>query len=197
MQHFYAYISRLKLIQRWGLMRSTQAENDMEHTMQVVFISHGLALIANTKFNKNIDTELVIALAAYHDVGEVITGDLPTPVKYNNPTIEQSYKELENMANDHLLSMLDEPLKGEYAKYLKPDKNSYEWKLVKAADKISAYIKCIEEEKAGNQEFLNAKKTIYQSILAMDMPEVQLFVEESLPSFSLSLDEISQGINAG
>lgn len=192
MQHFYAYISRLKLIQRWGLMRNTQPENDAEHSLQVAFIAHGLALIAKHKLNKDVDTEFVLALACYHDISEVITGDLPTPIKYKNRDLKNSYKAIEEGAQDRLLEMLNEPLKSEYAKYIKPDESTLEWKLVKAADRICAYIKCVEEEKAGNQEFINAKKTIYESIINMNLKEVEIFIEESLNSFSLSLDEISK-----
>lgn len=191
MQHFYAYISRLKLIHRWGLMRNTQSENDMEHSLQVAFVAHGLALIAKTKYHKEVDPNLTLALACYHDVSEVITGDLPTPVKYQNRDIKNSYKNLEEKACEQLLSMLHEPLQKEYQPYLLPDSESYEWQLVKAADKLCAYIKCVEEVKAGNEEFLQAKKTIYASIEAMDIDEVRDFIIDSLPSFSLSLDELS------
>ena len=192
MQHFYAYISRLKLIRRWGLMRNTLPENDMEHSLQVAFIAHGLALIAKTKYQKPVDPNLTLALACYHDVSEVITGDLPTPVKYHNPAIKSSYKDLEAKACESLLDMLQEPLRTEYTPYLIPDENCYEAKLVKAADKICAYIKCVEEVKAGNEEFIQAKKTIYTTIEAMDMDEVRDFIIESLPGFSLSLDELSK-----
>ncbi len=192
MQHFYAYISRLKLIRRWGLMRNTLPENDMEHSLQVAFVAHGLALIAKTKYRKPVDPNLTLALACYHDVSEVITGDLPTPVKYHNPAIKSSYKDLEAKACESLIDMLQEPLRTEYIPYLMPDESSYEAKLVKAADKICAYIKCVEEVKAGNEEFIQAKKTIYTAIEAMDMDEVRDFIIESLPSFSLSLDELSK-----
>lgn len=191
MQHFYAYISRLKLIRRWGLMRNTQPENDMEHSLQVAFVAHGLALLAKTKYQKQVDPNLTLALACYHDVSEVITGDLPTPVKYKNRDIKNSYKELESKACEQLLMMLHEPLRNEYKDYILPDEESYEWKLVKAADKLCAYIKCVEEVKAGNEEFIQAKKSIYASIEAMDMDEVRDFIIDSLPSFSLSLDELS------
>lgn len=191
MQHFYAYISRLKLIRRWGLMRNTQPENDMEHSLQVAFVAHGLALLAKTKYQKPVDPNLTLALACYHDVSEVITGDLPTPVKYKNRDIKNSYKELESKACEQLLMMLHEPLRNEYKGYILPNEESYEWKLVKAADKLCAYIKCVEEVKAGNEEFAQAKKSIYASIEAMDMDEVRDFIIDSLPSFSLSLDELS------
>ncbi|MDY5730202.1 MAG: 5'-deoxynucleotidase [Eubacteriales bacterium] len=192
MQHFYAYISRLKYIRRWGLMRNTQEENDMEHSLQVAFIAHGLALYAKYELKKEVDPNLVMALACYHDVSEVITGDLPTPIKYKNEDIKQSYKQLENNACQQLLKMLHKPMRAIYEPYLQPDESIYEWKLVKAADKLCAYIKCLEEVKAGNSEFLQAKKTVYNSILAMQMEEVQHFILHSLDSFGLSLDELSQ-----
>lgn len=195
MQKFYAYISRMKLIQRWGLMRNTQSENDMEHSLQVAIIAHGLANIANMKYKKNIDTEHVLALAIYHDVSEVITGDLPTPIKYHNNELKGAYKKLEHSANGLLLDMLNKEYRNEYEKYLIPDTAGYEWKLVKAADRLCAYIKCIEEEHAGNKEFLKAKESILKSIKSMNIPEVDIFMEESMPCFAMSLDELSVELN--
>lgn len=195
MQHFYAYVSRLKLIKRWGLMRNIIPENDMEHSLQVAFIAHGLAILSKIKFGrKDINPEYALSLAAYHDVSEVITGDLPTPIKYKNAEIKNSYKQLEDRACDQLLNMLNEDLKSEYIEYLKPDTSSYEWKLVKAADKLCAYIKCLEEELAGNKEFLNAKSSIYQNLLDMNLPELNYFIENCLPSFALTLDQITKDL---
>lgn len=196
MQHFFAYISRLKLIRRWGLMRNTQSENDSEHSLQVAFVAHGLALIAKNKYNKDVNPEKVVTLACYHDVSEVITGDLPTPVKYSNKDIKNSYKQLEESACKTLLSMLKPEYRDSYSKYLLPDKNTFESKLVKAADKICAYIKCVEEVEAGNKEFAQAKKTIFNSIEALNMEEVNDFMKENIPSFSMSLDEISKDIDS-
>lgn len=193
MKHFYAYLSRMKLIQRWGLMRNTRPENDMEHALQAAIIAHGLAAIAVTRFHKEVNPEHVMALAIYHDAGEVITGDLPTPVKYHNPFMRTEYKKLEALANQKLLTMLPPDLRPAYEPYLIHREDTYEWKLVKAADRICAYIKCIEEEKAGNSEFLQAKAAVLKSIRDNEMPEVQAFMTEFVPSFALSLDELSGG----
>ena len=193
MKHFFAYISRMKLIQRWGLMRNTRPENDMEHALQAAIIAHGLAALAVTRFSKTVNPEHVMALAMYHDAGEVITGDMPTPIKYHNPFLRTEYKKLEHLAHEKLLSMLPRDLQPSFEPYLMPRDDSYEWKLVKAADRICAYIKCVEEEKAGNSEFLKAKASVYQSILEIDLAEVQAFMLEFVPSFGLSLDELSGG----
>ncbi len=192
MKHFFAYLNRLKLIQRWGLMRNTVPENDMEHSMQVAMIAHGLAVLGKTRHQRDIDPEHVLALALYHDAGEVITGDLPTPVKYKNPDIEGAYKQIEAMACQQLLEMLPEDMQPAYHPYLEPDTKSYEWRLVKAADRICAYLKCVDEEKSGNREFDQAKITIQDSINQNRLPEVHEFMREFVPSFSMSLDELSR-----
>ncbi|HRX08246.1 MAG TPA: 5'-deoxynucleotidase [Candidatus Limiplasma sp.] len=192
MNPFFAYLNRLKLIQRWGLMRNTIPENDMEHSMQCAMIAHALAVLANTRHGNTLDPETVTTLALYHDVGEVLTGDLPTPVKYKNAEIKKAYKTIEAMANRQLLGMLPPDLRDAYNPYLMPDKQSYEWKLVKAADRICAYIKCVEEKKAGNLEFLQAQTSIEKSISALEMPEVRDFMQEFVPAYELSLDEMSK-----
>ena len=192
MHHFFAYVSRLKLIRRWGLMHNTIPENDMEHSMQAALIAHGLALLGKTRYAREVNPEHVLALALYHDAGEVITGDLPTPVKYQNASIQAAYKQLESTACDQLLSMLPPDMKPEYLPYLAPDESSYEWRLVKAADRICAYLKCLEEDKMGNREFEHAKIAIEESLARIDLPEVQAFVQEFVPSFRLSLDELSR-----
>ena len=192
MNHFFAYMSRLKLIRRWGLMRNVIPENDMEHSMQAALIAHGLAVLAKVRNGRNINPERVLSMALYHDAGEVITGDLPTPVKYKNSGIQGAYKQLEAMACEQLLEMLPRDLRLEYAAYLQPEETSYEWKLVKAADRICAYLKCVEEEKMGNHEFDQAKMSIAESIARISLPEVRIFMEEFVPSFNLSLDELSR-----
>ena len=192
MNHFYAYLDRLKLIRRWGLMRNTVPENDMEHSMQAALIAHGLAVLGQTRHQRDVNPEHVLALALYHDVGEVITGDLPTPVKYKNPDIQDAYKKIESMASQQLLSMLPEDMRISYATYLFPDSATYEWRLVKAADRICAYLKCLEEEKAGNHEFSQAKLSIQASIKQIPLPEVQEFMREFVPSFGMTLDELSR-----
>lgn len=192
MNHFYAYINRLKLIRRWGLMHNTVPENDMEHSMQAALIAHGLAVLGKTRHQRDIDPQRVLALALYHDAGEVITGDLPTPVKYQNPSIQDAYQDLEALANRQLLNMLPGDMRQHYRPYLTPDEKCYEYRLVKAADRICAYLKCVEEQKMGNREFDQAKLTITDSINSNPLPEVHEFMREFVPSFSLSLDELSR-----
>lgn len=192
MFHFFAYLDRMKLIRRWGLMRNTIPENDMEHSMQTAFIAHGIAVLAKTHYQRSIDPEAVTVMALYHDASEVITGDLPTPIKYKNPALQDAYRDIEGHAKDQLLSMLPPDMQPHFQTYINPDETSYEWKIVKAADRISAYLKCIEEEKMGNRDFDQAKETIQAGILAIPMPEVQEFIREFIPSFSLTPDEISR-----
>lgn len=192
MNPFFAYLNRLKLIRRWGLMRNTVPENDMEHSMQCALIAHGLAVIARERHGRDVNPENVLSLALYHDVGEVITGDLPTPVKYKNPEIKGAYKRIEAMASEQLLSMLPDDLRASYRPYLLPDETDYTWKLVKAADRICAYIKCVEEQNLGNREFDQAKTFILESIQDNTLPEVAEFMTEFVPSFELSLDELSR-----
>jgi len=192
MNHFFAYLSRLKLINRWGLMRNTMQENDAEHSFQAALIAHGIALIGKERFGRDINPEHVLALAVYHDAHEVITGDMPTPIKYHNPRMKAEFHSLEESASDMLINMLPKDMQAAYAPYLKPDESALEWRVVKAADKICAYIKCLEEQKAGNQEFDQAKKKIQSAIEAIDLPEVQAFYNEFLGSFTLTLDELNQ-----
>jgi len=192
MNHFFAYLDRMKLIRRWGLMRNTMAENDMEHSMQTALIAHGLAVLGKVRHQREVDPERVVMLALYHDVSEVITGDLPTPVKYKTPVIQDAYRELEAHAREQLLDMLPNDLRAHFAAYVQPDESTYEWKLVKAADRISAYLKCIEEDKMGNRDFDQAQATIEASLASHELPEVHDFMREFIPSFSLSPDELSR-----
>ena len=189
-KNFFAYISRMKYIFRWNLMRNTDRENIQEHSMQVVWLAHALCIIGNKFFDKNYNTTDILALAAYHEASEVITGDLPTPIKYHNPNIKKSYKAIEELACQKLLNMLPDNLKPEYEKYLIP-KQSPEQILVKAADRISAYLKCVEELKAGNREFTKAKDTILISINRLDLDEVDYFMDNFMDSFDLTLDELN------
>lgn len=191
MNHFFAYLDRLRLIRRWGLMRNTVPENDMEHSMQTALIAHGLAALGRARFGREIDPERVALLALYHDVAEVITGDLPTPVKYKTPVLKDAYRDIEALARGQLMDMLPDDLRPAFAPYVNPDESAFEWRLVKAADRISAYLKCIEEEKMGNRDFAHAKQTIAQSIEQNPLPEVRAFMNEFAPSFSLSPDELS------
>ncbi|ATW23912.1 5'-deoxynucleotidase [Candidatus Formimonas warabiya] len=192
MNHFFAYLSRMKFIQRWGLMRNTRSENIQEHSLEVAMVAHGLALIRNRYFKGGMNAERVIALAVFHEAGEVITGDLATPIKYFNPEIEQAYHKIEQVAKEKLLQMLPEELKAEYASLFFLNESDREnWKLVKAADKICAYLKCLEELKSGNQEFSKAEKAIKSDLEKMNLPEVTYFMNKFVPSFSLTLDELN------
>ena len=188
--NFFAYISRMKLIRRWGLMRNTQPENDMEHSMQVVMLAHGMGAIANRRFGARVDLGRIALLAAYHDVSEVITGDLATPIKYFNPDIKRSFHAIEDIACDKLASMLPDDLRGDYLPLLRPDTDSREWRIVKAADKLSAYLKCLEELKAGNAEFARARETIAAQLADIDLPELREFMRDFGTSFELTLDEL-------
>lgn len=189
--HFYAFLSRMKYIARWGLMRNTQPENIQEHSLQVAIIAHSLALIKNRLYGGNLNAEHIAVLAMYHDCNEIITGDLPTPVKYFNPDINQAYKNVEELSKNKLLSMLPQELKESYSAILFHDKNESEyWVLVKAADRIAAYIKCIEELTMGNKEFKKASETILASIKEIKIPEVEYFMTNFINSFSLTLDEL-------
>ena len=188
--NFFAYLARLRLIRRWGLMYATQPENDAEHSLQVAMIAHGLAVIARDRYGKQVDPDRITTLAVYHDVGEIFTGDLPTPVKHHDGVIHGAYAELEQEAMERLLHALPQDLQAVYAGYLFPDESTLEWKLVKAADRISAWCRCKEETGAGNREFASAEKHTLQAIEAMHMPEVEDFMREFGSSFGKSLDEM-------
>lgn len=187
---FFAFLNRMKYIKRWSLMRSVREENIMEHSEQVAVISHALALIRNKVYGGNIDVSKVVLLAQYHEVGEVITGDLPTPIKYFNPEIKSAYKDLEKTASKRLLNMLPETLKGEYEEYILPNEESEEYKLVKCADRLSAYLKCVEEVKAGNSEFKKAKSSILSDLKGLKSQEVDYYLKEFAPAYELTLDEL-------
>jgi len=187
--HFFAYVSRMRFIQRWALMRNTAPENVQEHSHQVAVLAHALAVIRNEKFGGCVDAGQVAAAALYHDASEIITGDLPTPIKYYNPAIRGAYKDVEAVAEAKLLSMLPEELRPAYAGLLSPADGEVRT-LVKAADKLSAYIKCVEELKAGNGEFREAAEQTRRALEAFGLPELTYFMETFLPSFSLTLDEL-------
>ena len=187
--HFFAYISRMRFIQRWALMRNTAPENVQEHSHQVAVLAHALAVIRNEKFGGHVDPGRVAVAALYHDASEILTGDMPTPVKYGNPAIRDAYKQVEAVANERLVSMLPEELRGVYAPILTVEDPEIE-ALVKAADKLSAYIKCVEELKAGNNEFREAAAQTRKALESYGMPEVESFLETFMDSFSLTLDEL-------
>lgn len=189
--HFFAMINRMKFISRWGLMRNTTQENISEHSLETGMIAHLLAVIRNRRFGGQVSPERAAVLAMYHDAPEILTGDLPTPVKYFNPKISDAYKQVESVAAQKLLSMLPEDLREDYQALFFPKEEEGElWRLVKAADKLSALVKCLEEEKAGNREFSKARQTLLQSVKEMDLPEAHVFLDEFLPACSLTLDEL-------
>lgn len=190
--HFLAYMNRMKYIRRWGLMRNTMPENDMEHALQTAMVAHAIATIGNVRYGRGYDAYEILALAVYHDAGEVITGDLPTPIKHNNPAIKSEYNKLENLAVQRLLTMLPPDLRASYEPLLCQDETTPAWRIVKAADRICAYIKCVEERKAGNREFAEAQESIERAINAIDLPEVRDFMTQFAPGFSMTLDEISR-----
>lgn len=191
--HFFAHLSRLKLINRWPLMRNVRTENVSEHSLQVAMVAHALAVIKNQKFNGNLNAERIALMAMYHDASEVLTGDLPTPVKYYNAQIAHEYKKIEKIAQQKLIEMLPEELRNAYRPLLDEQQHSEgEKAIVKQADALCAYLKCLEELSAGNHEFQLAKARLEKTLLERHSPEMDYFVEVFVPSFSLSLDEISQ-----
>jgi 5'-deoxynucleotidase len=191
MNNFYGMLARMKYINRWGLMRNTITENIAEHSLEVAVIAHALAVIGNTYFNRNLDAEHIAMMGIMHDTTEIITGDMPTPIKYYAPEIRDSYKKVENIAAAQLLSELPEEMQYAYKNVLIEDEKT-EWKYVKAADKLSAYIKCIEEKNMGNNDFLKAEATLSQTVNDMNMEEVDKFIELFLDSYTMTLDEINK-----
>ena len=188
--HFYALISRMRYIDRWALMRNTTRENIQEHSHMVAVLAHALALIQNQRFGGTVDPGQVAVAALYHDATEIITGDRPTAVKYDNPDIHGAYQQVERMAADRLLEMLPPELAEEYRPLLL-DQDPEVHALVKAADRLSAYIKCVEELKAGNLDFKRAGEQILESLKANPLPALGYFMEHFLPSFELTLDELN------
>lgn len=189
--HFFAIISRMKYIERWALMRNSQEESISEHSLEVGMLAHALAVISNKRLKNNLNAERAALIGLYHDSTEIITGDMPTPVKYYNQEIQTAYKDIEETAARHLLNMLPEDLKESYETlFLPKEEDAYLWRLVKAADKLSALIKCIQEENAGNREFIHAKESLTENLAHMKLKEVDIFMEEFLPSYYKTLDEL-------
>ena len=187
---FYALLGRMRYITRWGLMRNTFSENIQEHSHQVAVLAHALALIRRDILGlPGPDPDRCAVAALYHDASEMITGDLPTPIKYYNPEIKSAYKQVERIAGEQLLSMLPDALRESYRHLVLEDDEEVN-PIIKAADKLSAYIKCIEEQKAGNTEFDSAAKVTMESMEEMNLPELNWFIREALPAFSLTLDEL-------
>lgn len=190
--HFFAHLARMKLIHRWPLMRLVSKENISEHSLQVAFVAHALAVIKNKKYNGNVNPERIAIYGMYHDTSEVLTGDLPTPVKYFNPDIAKEYKKIESAAEQRLLSMLPEEFREDFEPFLISEAVNPEDKaIVKQADTICAYLKCLEELSAGNHEFVQAKKRLETMLKERETPEMHYFLNTFAPSFELSLDEIS------
>ncbi len=187
---FFAYLNRLKYIKRWSLMRSLTEENVLEHTGQVAIITHALCTIKNKIYNGKVDVLTAVLYAEYHETGEVITGDLPTPIKYFNKKINSAYKDIELGACKKLVNSLPSPLKEEYEKYVIPNEDSEEYIIMKWADTLSAYIKCLEEIKLSNSEFIKAKDSIENKLSTCKREEVLYFIKEILPCYTLSLDEL-------
>ncbi len=191
---FFAYLSRLKLISRWSLMRNTQPENDAEHSLQVAMIAHAIAVIGRDRYGRETDPEHVLTLAVYHDATEVMTGDLPTPVKYHNEELRSAYHRLEEVSAARLLALLPEDLRPAFSPCLMQEKG-YDRDVVRAADRISAYIKCLEEKRAGNREFDYAAENVRSSLEAITMPEVRDFLRDFLPAYEMTLDELNHPTN--
>ena len=191
---FFAYLSRLKLIRRWSLMRNTQPENDAEHSLQVAMIAHAIAVIGRDRYHRDTNPEHVLTLAVYHDATEVMTGDLPTPVKYHNDELRNAYHRLEDVSADRLLALLPKDMQPAFSPCLRQE-NGYDRDVVKAADRISAYIKCLEEKRAGNREFDYAAENVRKSLDAVELPEVRDFLREFLPAFEMTLDELNHPTN--
>ncbi|WP_075181321.1 5'-deoxynucleotidase [Pantoea sp. 1.19] len=191
--HFFAHLSRLKLINRWPLMRNVRTENVSEHSLQVALVAHALAVIKNQQFGGELNAERIALMAMYHDASEVLTGDLPTPVKYFNAQIAHEYKKIEQIAQQKLVEMLPETLQNAWRPLLDEKYHSAEeTALVKQADALCAYLKCLEELSAGNNEFRLAKARLEKTLTQRRSPEMDYFMAVFVPSFTLSLDEISQ-----
>lgn len=189
MSNFFAMISRMKYIDRWGLMNNTKTENISEHSLEVAILSHALVTIANTRLGCDLNADRAAVIGLFHDAGEIITGDMPTPVKYYNPEIKNAYKAVEKVAENKLVDMLPEDLRDLYRPLISGDDAALE-PYVKAADKLSALIKCIEEVRMGNNEFLKAKTATEEAIASMELPALKIFIEEHLPAYYLTLDEL-------
>lgn len=188
---FFAMISRMKLIERWALMRNSISENISEHSLEVSILAHALAIISNERLGNHLNADKAALIGIYHDATEIITGDMPTPIKYFNENIQGAFKAVEHAAAERLLYMLPEDMRQSYETLFIPQEDeTYLWKLVKAADKLSALIKCIEERKAGNTEFIRAEESIGEILNAMELKEVDIFMKEFLPAYYKTLDEL-------
>lgn len=186
---FFAYLFRMRYIARWALMRNTRTENVEEHSYEVSVLAHALAVVGQTVFHKTVDPERVATAALFHDAPEIITGDLPTPIKYFNPAIKSAYDQVEEVAQDKLLAMLPPQLAAAYEPLLRVEDPQVR-RYIKAADKLAAWLKCLEERKAGNREFVQAQEETLRALTAMDMEEVAWFLDHMGESFGLTLDQL-------
>ena len=191
MSSFFAFLKRMRFINRWSLMRNTETENIQEHSLEVAMVAHNLAALKNEYFGGNLDINMVAVIAMYHEVSEIFTGDMPTPIKYFDPKLRSLYGEVETLAQEKMLSTLPERLQAVYKQYIVDAETLPEWPIVKAADTLSAYMKCVNELHAGNDEFKEAHDTILAKLKALNMPEVDMFIEEYVPALSESLDKLN------
>lgn len=189
--HFFALLARMRYIDRWALMRNTQVENIQEHSHMVAVLAHALAVLGRERYGSTVDPNEAAVAGLYHDAPEILTGDLPTPVKYDNPAIRDAYKAVESVAADKLLSLLPDSLRPCFAPYVREELEPELLQVVKAADKLAAYLKCVEELKAGNHEFQSAANQCLAALDAIDLPALADFRREFLPGFSLTLDELN------
>ena len=188
---FFAMMARLKWIDRWALMRNSSDENLASHSLDVAMLAHALCVIGNERLGKNLNADRAAVIGMYHDVSEILTGDMPTPVKYFNREIRSAYKDVERDANMRLLALLPQDLRAQFTHVLEPgEKYAREKRLAKGAEKLSAYIKCIEERKAGNREFESAEKSTLEALHEMKLEEIEIFLKEFLPAYEKTLDEI-------
>lgn len=193
MHSFFAMMARMKYIERWALMRNSRQENISEHSLEVAMLAHGLAIISNERCGSHFNVEQIALMGLYHDANEIITGDMPTPVKYYDEGIKDAYKRVEDVASRTLIAKLPDYMKKYYDPVFFSDESTEEeWKIVKAADKLSALIKCMEELRSGNQEFKTALETTKQALADMKMKEVDIFMKEFLPAYDLTLDELQR-----
>ncbi len=193
MYSFFAMMARMKYIERWALMRNSRQENISEHSLEVAMLAHGLAIISNERCGSQVNVEQIALMGLYHDANEIITGDMPTPVKYFDEDMKGAYKRVEDVASRTLLDKLPDYMKKYYDPvFFQREASKKEWKLVKAADKLSALIKCMEELRSGNQEFQTALKTTRQALADLGLEEVKIFMEEFLPAYDLTLDELQK-----
>jgi 5'-deoxynucleotidase len=192
MSHFFAYLSRMRFVRRWGLMRNTHDENLLEHSLQVAMVAHALAVVRNRLFGGAVNPERAATLALFHDAEEVITGDVVAPIKHFSPRIRRAHREVGEVAKRKLYAMLPETIRKDFRPLLFEEKGDREeWRIVHAADKLCAYLKCVEEMRVGNEDFAKAAAVLKRQVEAIEMPEVGYFLQTFAPSFAMTLDELN------